>query len=402
MKTKLILILFLLSFLFSIMFVRAENEVCVYFFWGRGCPICNDEKPFLQSLEEKYPELEVKQFEVKYNQENRELFEKISKAFNTISSGVPMTFINGKVFVSFAEGNAVIYHPTYKAYIGYSGAIENAIEECIEMGGCDCPSEDLIIEEPSDTNQTGGYVPVTPVTEQIITLPIIGEISLGTSLTLLGAVLGFVDGALNPCALSVIFFLFAYLMGIGSRKKSLTLGLVYAFTVFIVYFLFMYGILNVILITGYLSIIKFIAGVVIIIAGIIELKDFFWYGKGFSLEIPKFAKPSIERLIKVATIPSALLLGLLVSLVEIPCAGIFPFIYITVVGERVVNAAASLIYLLWYNIFFVVPLIFLTLIFYSGLVRAEEAEKKRLKSKKYMRLIAGIIMITLGVWMLMG
>jgi len=401
MKIKLILILFVLSFLFSITFVRAENEVCVYFFYGQGCPHCAQEIPFLQTLEEKYPELVVKEFEVYYNQVNQKLFEKISKAFNTISSGVPMTFIDGKAFVGFAEGDAIIYHPGYKAYIGYSGAIENAIKECIEIGGCDYPSEDVIIEEPSDTNQTGDSVPVTPITEQIITLPI-GEISLGISLTLLGALLGFIDGALNPCALSVIFFLFAYLMSIGSRKKSLTLGLVYALTVFVVYFLFMYGILNVIMITGYLSLIKFIAGIVIIITGIIELKDFFWYGKGFSLEIPKFAKPSIERLIKVATIPSALLLGLLVSLVEIPCAGIFPFIYITVLGERVVSPAASLVYLLWYNIFFVVPLIAITLIFYTGLAKAEEAEKKRLKSRKYMRLIAGIIMITLGLWMLMS
>ena len=383
-------------------FIRAENKVCVYFFYGKGCPHCAEEKTFLQSLKEKYPELEVHEFEVYNNQENKEQFEKISQKFNTISSGVPMTFINGKAFAGFAEGNAIIYHPSYKAYIGYSGAIENAIKECIEIEGCDCPGEDVIIEEPSDINQTDGYVPVTPITEQIITIPIIGEISLGTSLTLLGAVLGFVDGALNPCALSVIFFLFAYLMSIGSRKKSLTLGLVYALTVFIVYFLFMYGILNVILITGYISIIKFIAGIVIIIAGIIELKDFFWYGKGFSLEIPKFAKPSIERLIKVATIPSALLLGLLVSLVEIPCAGIFPFIYITVLGERVISPAASLIYLLWYNVFFVVPLIFITLIFYFGLVKVEEAEKKRLKSRKYMRLLAGLIMIILGIWMLTG
>lgn len=232
-----------------------------------------------------------------------------------------------------------------------------------------------------------------------IEIPIIGKISSELPIPLIGAILGIIDGGFNPCALSVLFFLVAYLMALGSRKKCLIIGLVYSSMVFIVYFLFMYGVLNVISLIGYLETIKKIAGVIIIIAGIIEIKDFFFYGKWFTLEIPKSAKPTIEKLTKRATIPSAILLGLFVSLVEIPCAGAFPFIYLTILAERALGTM-SIIYLLWYCIFFVAPLMLLTTAFYLGLMKVEEAEKKRLKTRKYMRLVAGLIMLALGLAML--
>ena len=402
MRVKLLILFLIFSFLLISNIVRAENKVCLYFFYGQGCPHCDQEKQFLRELKITYKELEVKEFEIYYNQSNRELFEDMTKAFNTISSGVPMTFINGKAYIGFAYGDSEIYDPRYKATIGYSEVIKDAIEKCIEIGGCECPTIEITVEEPTEINQSIVTPPVTPLEDQMITVPILGEISLSIPIPLLGMILGFVDGAFNPCALSVVFFLFAYLMSIGSRKKSLIIGVTYALTVFIVYLLFMYGILNVIIFSGYMSTIKLIAGIIIIIAGLIELKDFFFYGKGFSLEIPKFAKSTIEKLIKISTVPSTLLLGIFVSLVEIPCAGVFPFIYITILGGRVISTTLSLVYLLWYNIFFVVPLLVLALVFYFGLVKVEEAEKTRLKTRRYMRLIAGIIMVLFGVWMITG
>jgi cytochrome c biogenesis protein CcdA len=235
--------------------------------------------------------------------------------------------------------------------------------------------------------------------QSTIKLPIFGEISAELPIPLLGAILGLIDGGFNPCALSVLFFLIAYLMALGSRKKCLLIGLTYSFMIFVVYFLFMYGVLNVISIIGYLEVIKTVVGVLIIIAGILEIKDFFWYGKFASLEIPKFAKSPIEKLTKAATIPSAILLGILVSLVEIPCAGAFPLIYLTILAKT--SGVMNVLYLLWYNFFFILPLIVLVVVFYFGLLKVEEAEERRIKLRKYMRLIAGLIMLSLGSAMLL-
>jgi len=219
-------------------------------------------------------------------------------------------------------------------------------------------------------------------------------------LFLAGMILGLIDGALNPCALSVLFFLAAYLMVIGSRKKSLVLGLIYSFMIFLVYFLFMYGALNLISLVGYARIVKIAIGVILIFAGLIEVKDFFFYGKWISLEIPKSAKPKIESFIKKATIPSTFILGFLVALVEIPCAGAFPLAYLAMISSK--KGIEAIFYLFIYNFFFILPLIFLTTVFYFGFVKIEKAEKTRLELRKYMRLISGLILLILGSAFLLG
>lgn len=236
--------------------------------------------------------------------------------------------------------------------------------------------------------------------------PILGEISLEKMpLVLWGVFLGLVDGIFNPCALSVLFFMAAYMLGLGSRKKLLIIGLAYSLMVFLVYFVFVYLLSQTVYIVvsyaGYVRLLRYILGSIILVLGAIELKDFFFYGKGISLEIPKSAKPHIEKLTKAATIPAALLLGLLVSLVEIPCAGAFPLVYANIVGKSMGGILAAF-YSAWYTVFFVTPLIALTLVFYFGFVKVEEAEKKRLDLRRYMRLIAGLILVFFGIAFIQG
>jgi len=231
---------------------------------------------------------------------------------------------------------------------------------------------------------------------ETIDVPLIGEISLDLPIPTLGVILGLADGIFNPCALSVLFFFVAYIMSLGSKRKSLVLGSVYCLMIFIVYTLFMYGLSFLISTIGYIGTIKTIVGYILILASLIQIKDFFFYGKWFSLEIPKFAGPKIEKLVSMGTIPSAILLGIFVSFVEIPCAGSFPFAYTTVLAERV-SGLQLFLYLIWYNIFFVMPLFLLNLLFYLGLIQIEKAEDFRKKFRKYMRLISGIMLLILGL-----
>lgn len=239
--------------------------------------------------------------------------------------------------------------------------------------------------------------------------PVLGDIGKLPTI-LIGLLAGLVDGVFNPCALSVLFFMVSYMLALGSRRKLLVIGISYSIIIFLVYFSFMYLLLNAISITtyylGYIQIMRYILGGIITIFGILEVKDFFFYGKGISLEIPNFAKPKIEKLIKSATLPSAILLGLLVSLVEIPCAGAFPLLYTSFLNSSIfvgkISWAEVILYIIWYNIFFIVPLLILTLIFYFGFLKVEEAEKKRIELRKYMRLTAGIILIAFGIAFFVG
>ncbi|NMC34069.1 MAG: thioredoxin family protein, partial [Veillonellaceae bacterium] len=66
--------------------VRAQTPVpakpvCIYLFWGDGCPHCAAAKPFLKGLSEQYPNVELRSYEVWNVPENQELFKKMAAAY---------------------------------------------------------------------------------------------------------------------------------------------------------------------------------------------------------------------------------------------------------------------------------------------------------------------------------
>src|SRR4030042_2071780 len=63
--------------------------VTVYFFWGDGCPHCAAEKPFLENLTRRYPNVEVREFEVWNSPENRDLFYKVAASLGFEPRAVP-------------------------------------------------------------------------------------------------------------------------------------------------------------------------------------------------------------------------------------------------------------------------------------------------------------------------
>lgn len=202
--------------------------------------------------------------------------------------------------------------------------------------------------------------------------------------------------SINPCAIAVMVFLLTYLISIGAKRRMLKLGSVYISVVFITYFLSGLGLLAFVQMLNLGSPIYLFAAVVAIIVGIINLKDFFWYGKGFTLQIPESRKPSINKYIKMSTFPATIILGFLVSLYELPCTG---GVYIAILGLLARTGVSAVPVLLLYNFFFVLPLIVILVVVYKG-ASAESIAKWKDEKKKYMKLISGLFMLALGVWML--
>ncbi len=112
--------------------VMADNDdpgkVTVYFFWGDGCPHCAAEKPFLEEMQKKYPEIEIKIFETWKNPENAKLFDEVAKAYGTTAQGVPTTFIGDKYWIGYADHMAK--------------EMEDKIKSCIDTG-CVNPGDKL-------------------------------------------------------------------------------------------------------------------------------------------------------------------------------------------------------------------------------------------------------------------
>src|SRR3989344_7359047 len=106
--------------------------------------------------------------------------------------------------------------------------------------------------------------------------------------------------SINHCAFGVLVFLLAYLLKTFKKPERMLLhGLVYTFAVFITYLiagLILMPILDSLRQWGIA--IYLLIGVLIIIAGFVEIKDYFWYGRGFSLSIRPADAKRIEMYVK--------------------------------------------------------------------------------------------------------
>jgi len=164
--------------------------------------------------------------------------------------------------------------------------------------------------------------------------------------------------SINPCAIGVLILLISTLIVMhNDRKKMLAVGSIYILAVYVTYFLAGIGLLLFIQKLNIAQPLSIFVGGLVIILGFIEIKDFFWYGKGISLSIaPKYVK-YIEEHAKKLTVWGAIVLGAFVAAVELPCTG-GPYLAITTwIAQSQVLPVKALIYLLVYNFIFVLPLI---------------------------------------------
>jgi len=204
--------------------------------------------------------------------------------------------------------------------------------------------------------------------------------------------------SINPCAFAVLVFLILYLMTVKNKQKMLIFGLVYIFMIFLVYFVAGLGLLSFV---QSVSLTKFFysftAGLAIVL-GLINLKDFFWYGKGITLKIPDSQKQRLNKYIRKATLPATIILGVLVAMFELPCTG---GVYLAIISLLAAKHTwwSAFFNLLVYNVIFVLPLIVILLAVYKGLP-PEKVDKWRQEKKKWMKLSVGLVLIALGIFML--
>jgi cytochrome c biogenesis protein CcdA len=205
--------------------------------------------------------------------------------------------------------------------------------------------------------------------------------------------------SINPCAIGVLILMMSVLLTAKqSAMKMLMLGGLYIFSVMTVYLLAGLGLVYFLArlslyLTEYLSI---VVGLLIILAGLLEMKDYFWYGRWFSLTIPQsFAKKLHNHATKV-TVPGIILLGAFVSAVELPCTGA-PYLAIITLLSQYFDFTAFLLLVL-YNIIFVSPLIVILILVASG-KKLHDVKKWKQEGRGAMRLFIGLLLVAMG-WLL--
>lgn len=205
--------------------------------------------------------------------------------------------------------------------------------------------------------------------------------------------------AVNPCAIGVLILMISVVLTSGgSLRRLLRLGLLYVFSVFVVYLSAGLGLVYFfnsipLVIAEYVSI---AIAILIVLAGIIEIKDYFWYGRGVSLVISPVFTKKIHILTQNLTSAGVVFLGAFVSAVELPCTGAPYLAIITILSQYFDLTAFTLLVL--YNIIFVSPLIIILLLVASG-IRVQKIKMWKQGARDYMRLFAGILLVALG-WLL--
>ena len=225
----------------------------------------------------------------------------------------------------------------------------------------------------------------------------------------IGIVLGaaLID-SINPCVFGVLIFLVTFMFNLfKSPHKMLLGGLLYSAVVYITYLLLGFGILKLALNTGLATTFYWAAALIAIIAGLLEIKDYFWYGRGFTLQIVpggaeriKYYTSKIEKM--EGRHPALLLLtivglGIFVVLVELPCTGA-PYLAILGLLSKG-DFATAVPLLLVYNLIFILPLLIIIGIAYFG-TSSERLEEWRQEHRGLMRLGIGLFMLVLGLYMI--
>lgn len=341
-----------------------ENKINIYLFYSYTCPHCHDEIEYFKELEKKYEnKINIYKYEVLKNKDNAVLMKTTKNLFDVSSTGVPFTVI-GKEYI-----------------LGFSETTKDQIEYILD---------NYLKEENNIKNET-----------QERTIPILGKIDVKkTSLTLVGIILGFIDG-FNPCAMWILLLLINMTLSINDRKKMITIGLTFIITSGIIYFLSMLGI-SVILDLTMVTLVRDLIALVAIILGIYNLYIYIKTRKDTGCHVvDKEKRKGIIKKINDILSKKSLLLMILgtivlassVNLVELACSLGFPTIYLELLSINNIHGLAKILYLIIYILFYLIDdlIIFLIAVF------TLKSKGISTRYNKLVNLIGGILMILIGL-----
>jgi hypothetical protein len=241
--------------------------------------------------------------------------------------------------------------------------------------------------------------------QSIIYLPWIGRIDLTSfSLPVLTIILAGLD-SFNPCSFFILIFLLNLLLYLQSKRRMLLVGGIFIFFSGLFYFLFMFVLFSSLLLTkDYIQIISIAAGIIALLMGIFNIKDFFFFKKGPSLSMPenkqKETFKKMRKLVKspslVAMLGGTIFLAVTVNFYELICTLEFPWIFTNILNTYDLPLLDYYLYLIFYNIVYVIPLIIILLAFTFTLGSKKLTEWQG----RTLKLLSGVMIFSFGLFFL--
>ncbi|VEP14112.1 conserved membrane hypothetical protein [Hyella patelloides LEGE 07179] len=444
-----IIIYCLVTFIsFTTPVLAVESAVDIYFFHSKTCPHCLKQKPVMEDVAQLNNEIKLHAYEVS---EQSTIWQDFLKQHQLKSEAVPRTVIGDKQFIGYSESDGELeYNQVYQGYIGYKNQIISAIET--ELGH---PVNLAITEVPEIDNRAN-----FPLPWQIIGLPILYLLAypiivkkvlarrnrsrywLGLIVIIMISIFGFfyttpdivikefaqslpfplfvstialADG-FNPCAFTVLIILLSLLTHTKSRKQMAVIGSTFVITSAVMYFVFIMAMVLVgsLFLEQYGTIAMFVLGIVVAIAGIINLKDYFFFKQGFSLSLSAKQQlavskkaSQISRELKageqnktmfLTALGGTILLAIFVNIIELGCTAILPAVYMTSLLQYCSSNRwlCSTFWTAIYAVIYIIPLVAIL----ANFVYSFKSSRLSETQGKILKLTAGIFMLFFGMLMI--
>jgi threonine/homoserine/homoserine lactone efflux protein len=196
-------------------------------------------------------------------------------------------------------------------------------------------------------------------------------------------------------------FLISLLLGLKDRKRMWVLGIVFIITSAFVYFLFMAAWLNFILFIGMVSWVRIIIGLVALVGGGHNLREYI-VNKDGNCKVTNTEKrqKTFAKLKEITqkrnfwlAIGGIILLAFAVNLVEAVCSAGLPAVYTQILSLNDLSTTQYYLYILLYIFFFMVDDLIVFFIAMTTL-RMTGANKKY---AKWSNLIGGVLMLIIGL-----
>jgi hypothetical protein len=351
-----------------------EPSVQLWFFWSRGCPHCLDARPWVHELARNTPWLELHDRELTGDSANARAYVGMAAALGREAQYVPAFLFCEQMLVGWDSPR---------------GIGEEVVEQLTACRERRAGSAAATTTEPART---------------VIDLPWIGRLESGDlSLPVLTLVMAGLD-AFNPCAFFVLLLLLSLLVHLRNRRRMLLIGGLYVLVSGVMYFAFMAAWLNVFLVVGNIAWVTMAAGLLALLIGLINIKDYFAFRRGVSLTIAEPHKVEIFRrgrtVLAAGSLPAmagaTVFLAFVANLYELLCTAGFPMVYTRLLTLQVTEPGRQYLWLALYNLIYVLPLLVIVVVVVWKMGSGRVSER----GGRLLKLLSGSMMLALGVVLL--
>jgi len=311
-------------FVFAEENAEPEEEITVYFFEDRLCSVCRDQKEFMESIKDDYPQMELKIYSILSD------FEKLEEvaAMHGVEDPdimAPTTFIGDN-------------------YFQFSYFTEDHKDRIIRALEGEIVDEDCCM----------------------VRIPILNiDVDISEwSLPLKTAALGSLDG-FNVCSIGALILILSIVLVFKSRKKIFFYGGLFIFTTVVVYgtLVFLWGQLFRSLV-GHSEMLSYIVGAAAFFGGVYFFKEFyrfFRYGPTCNSSTNRFVIKATKKVQEsfadskkgaLALAANIMIFASVITIIELPCSVGIPIAFTGILTEAGVPLASFVFYVLFYLFFY--------------------------------------------------